>query len=135
MTLTSATYNGNEGDTTFQGVCVQADEAGGGTTLRVDFDVTLVTTPTTASESFYEQVEIWLSPFYTGNPDDFTVSVSVVSFLATENSGLIKCFGISLDEDFNLEGDEMFTVAITASAGADLGATTVATVIQDNDGE
>ena len=51
MTLTSATYNGNEGDTNFQGVCVQAEEAGGGT-LGVNFDVTLVATPTTASESF-----------------------------------------------------------------------------------
>ena len=85
---------------------------------------------------FYEEVEIWLSPFYTGTPDDFTLSMSVVSFSTTENSGLTKCFGISLDEDFNLEGNEMFTVAITASVGADLGATTGATVtVQDNDGE
>ena len=52
VTLTSATYNGIEGDTNFQSVCVQADEAGGGTTLGVDFDVTLVATPGTASESF-----------------------------------------------------------------------------------
>ena len=52
VTLTSATYNGIEGDTNFEGVCVQADEAGGGTTLGVDFDVTLVATPGTASESF-----------------------------------------------------------------------------------
>ena len=85
---------------------------------------------------FYEEVEIWLSPFYTGTPDDFTLSMSVVSFSTTENSGLTKCFGMSLDEDFNLEGNEMFTVAITASVGADLGATTGATVtVQDNDGE
>ncbi|CAI8055583.1 hypothetical protein GBAR_LOCUS30326, partial [Geodia barretti] len=79
-------YNGNEGDTNFQGVCVQADEAGGGM-LGVNFDVTLVATPGTAS-----------------TPDDFTLSVSVVSFSTTENSGLTKCFGINLDEDFNLEG-------------------------------
>ena len=85
---------------------------------------------------FYEEVEIWLSPFYTGTPDDFTVSVSVVSFLATEDSGVMKCFGISFDEDLNLEGNEMFTVEITATAGAALGATRVATVtVQDNDGE
>ena len=85
---------------------------------------------------FYEEVEIWLSPFYTGTPDDFTVSGSVVNFLAEEDSGLMKCFGISFDDDFHLEGNEMFNVAIIASVGADLGATTVATVtVQDNDGE
>ena len=48
VTLTMASYTGNEGDSTFTGVCVRADLSGAGGSFEADLVVTLGATPGTA---------------------------------------------------------------------------------------
>ena len=48
VTLTMASYTGNEGTNPFTGVCVQADLSGAGGSFEVDLVVTLGATADTA---------------------------------------------------------------------------------------
>ena len=48
--LTSDMYMGNEGDLTFDDVCVMATLSGGSGTFEAELEVTLMATPGTASK-------------------------------------------------------------------------------------
>jgi hypothetical protein len=103
---------GTEGDSTFNGVCVQATLGPGGE-FEADLTVTLMGTAGTATAA------------------DFSLTTSSVTFSGPPSP---QCITIDLINDFIIEGDHSFTVDIMSSGGANTEAPTSATVlIEDND--
>ena len=68
---------------------------------------------------------------YSAGVDDFTVTMSMVTFNSGDASGSTKCFTIEMTDDTVLEVDENFIVILSVS-GESVGSAIV--TIEDNDG-